>query len=1110
MKALIPIILLSFWSTIIYGQNYVNKITINNPLTTTLSNYQVLLKINTAQLISAGMMRSDCGDIRFVTDTTATGQSIDYWIERGCNTDSTHVWVKIPVLPIGNTDIFMTAGQPTLTSAANGDAVFIFFDDFQTGTIDPAKWNLLANANTNLGLARFEAPAMQTNTSATNDNNLRTNVNLPTSNYALHTNFYDNGIASSIQNTWVGIVQSPLGNSLYNGIRFGTDATYYDYRQGNYNNTSIPRVTNSWHNTIIYQTATQARITQDSTYDTGFFPNLPNPTYLSLYSHNNSTFFDNVFIRQYLGTDLTVRVVNALEICDNGIDDDGDGLIDCYDDDCCSAISCTGHYFTACDTTYSCAVDSFADNFSIQQLWQENEGVNGLTVPVVGDLDKDGFPEIVATKYNQTLVIFDGHTGAVKQTISTLPGATTTYNSGIVLADVDNDGMAEILYPAGDNRIHCFESDGTLVWSSNQSVTTKWATIASVADFNQDGLPEVYAGKHLLNGQTGVQMGLCSSSYGTTGGQLAIGDFANPVAVDVLPDGACAACAGLELVAGNTVYTVDINTTTNVATIVAEVVLATEPDGLTSIADWDGDGDIDGVITHTIGNQARLYVWDLQTATLIGTTGNISRGGSFGTIGVSTATVADVDEDGLVEASFILNQKLQVVENNFTIKWSLLNSDRSGSTGTALYDFDGNGQYELVYRDETMLRIFDANSGTLKNSIPCASGTGTERPIIADINADGQTEILCTCSNFVTAFTSNRSPWMPARKLWNQYQYFATNINDDLSVPRYQQQHHVVGDSMVLNSFFKQFQNDDNTPIADATVTILTTAATISPDSIDITVQICNVGDNTLPANTPITFYKGNPTSNVSAVPIASIMTIGQNIEAGNCITQTYRVLGMSHSVYVVVNCDNSFAPVFDFSTNFPMTSIGECNYLNNMDNQTILLNNKLLDFRVKKHQQTKSSLSWELERPREYTESVIERSKDGLSFKPIAAKIAPNAKQYIDLQPTTGDNYYRIRFIKINGQYHYTAIKYLSFANDNGHLQVYPNPSQQSLTVKSNEDNRIQQIELVNVLGEVLRVQTVNNKSVVEVDLSGFSAGAYWLKVQSGGHWSLKKVIKQ
>ena len=48
------------------GWSYRKPVTINNTLNSnTLTDYQILVNLDTASLISQGKMRSDCGDIRF-------------------------------------------------------------------------------------------------------------------------------------------------------------------------------------------------------------------------------------------------------------------------------------------------------------------------------------------------------------------------------------------------------------------------------------------------------------------------------------------------------------------------------------------------------------------------------------------------------------------------------------------------------------------------------------------------------------------------------------------------------------------------------------------------------------------------------------------------------------------------------------------------------------------------------------------------------------------------------------------------------------------------------------------------------------------------------------
>ncbi len=106
--------------------------------TAALTGYQVLVTVDTASLISDGKLRADCGDLRF-TDTDGASL-LDYWVESGCNTASTQVWVKVPSIPTGGTTIYMYYGNPSASSASNGTNTFEFFDDFESGTLDADRW----------------------------------------------------------------------------------------------------------------------------------------------------------------------------------------------------------------------------------------------------------------------------------------------------------------------------------------------------------------------------------------------------------------------------------------------------------------------------------------------------------------------------------------------------------------------------------------------------------------------------------------------------------------------------------------------------------------------------------------------------------------------------------------------------------------------------------------------------------------------------------------------------------------------------------------------------------------------------------------------------------
>jgi hypothetical protein len=100
-----------FFPTCVFSQAYnplfKTHFLIANDSAQILTNYQVLLVVNTAAPISAGHMRADGGDIRFTENVCSPVVMFDYWIEDFLNTDSTRIWVKIPSLPANSISQFV-------------------------------------------------------------------------------------------------------------------------------------------------------------------------------------------------------------------------------------------------------------------------------------------------------------------------------------------------------------------------------------------------------------------------------------------------------------------------------------------------------------------------------------------------------------------------------------------------------------------------------------------------------------------------------------------------------------------------------------------------------------------------------------------------------------------------------------------------------------------------------------------------------------------------------------------------------------------------------------------------------------------------------------------
>jgi hypothetical protein len=133
------------------------------PITNTgaeLTDYQVAVTIDTAQLISDGKMQSDCGDVRFAGKS---GKELPYWMEFDdinfnsyCNSTSTKFWVKIDRVPVNTASttpvVYMYYGNPNADNGQNGNETFMFFDDFDNGL---SKWNTYKKASSTVTMDVF-------------------------------------------------------------------------------------------------------------------------------------------------------------------------------------------------------------------------------------------------------------------------------------------------------------------------------------------------------------------------------------------------------------------------------------------------------------------------------------------------------------------------------------------------------------------------------------------------------------------------------------------------------------------------------------------------------------------------------------------------------------------------------------------------------------------------------------------------------------------------------------------------------------------------------------------------------------------------------------------
>ncbi|MEO1628723.1 MAG: hypothetical protein AAFV25_26480, partial [Bacteroidota bacterium] len=596
-----------------------------------------------------------------------------------------------------------------------------------------------------------------------------------------------------------------------------------------------------------------------------------------------------------------VRVL-CLEICNNGLDDDGDGLVDCFDDDCCN--SCTDHYYTAC-------ADSCAANISSQPVIQARPRRINFPITysefnniIAGDIDQDGVVEVVGaptrasfgtTRLPPFIVIYEPNTGNIQQRLL-IPGYFFFESQSPVLADIDRDGFAEIFTTAvrGDNgglSVNyfpvCFKWNGSsyeLDWISASGLADNRAGNVlrqygyenlSAADFDGDGKTELYSGNQIWDAETGrlLTSGGPNNSIGTY--QIAYTRLI-PQAIDVLPDDYCANCSGLELVAGNQVYSVGQAPNWSLQ---VEVELPNQIDGFTSVVDFDLDGDLDAVTLIqdiTSGFSIQVFVWDIQTPTTLAPVvripGQFNRGAYF-----SAPVIGPLDDDGFPDLAFLVLEgqgfgarvsQLYAFSGRGN-RWEPIFDrslpDRSGVAGCSLFDFNADGKSEIMFRGERTFQIISSENGDIlyEDSDRCQSFTSWEFPIVVDIDNDKEAEVLIGCEGDLNIYESDGIAWPDTRNLWNQFSYFNVNVNDDLTIPQQQQSPHLLDDPF-LNSFLQQYPFAP-TDFPDLELSLIDIDSCTSVDSQRITLRLCNTGD-VLIDSIYLTAYESDPQTDDASI----------------------------------------------------------------------------------------------------------------------------------------------------------------------------------------------------------------------------------------------------
>ncbi len=431
----------------------------------------------------------------------------------------------------------------------------------------------------------------------------------------------------------------------------------------------------------------------------------------------------------------TFNNVWASPVVINLTDDNGDGRVD--ENDVPEVLFTTFHTVPLSDPTSSqpgvlrvVSGDTGVERFSVTSVRLAESGQLA-----VGDIDGDGLPEIIGSKWVQTppgtgagsfesryttgnLVALDrfGNLLWVSDPWS-WPAQVLWNASSPYLVDLDGDGFSEIVLGS-----EVFDHRGKKLWSGTGShgLTAGAGPQSVAADIDLDGVPEVLAGDTAYRADGSILWRAMFNGHAIGEGGVSVG-MLNPS--DPYPE--------IALHNGSALYVLD-----HTGSVVWNVIppMGGPSAALPVIADFDGDGDpdvaiADGMATHVYsGTGAPLF-------------------------------------NGVV-------------------------MDDTCCPAISGFDFEGDGIAELVLTDFGNIYAYRGNTGALIYMAPRINPTNLELPVIADIDNDRRAELVVAfyddfgSSGGIVAYSNVGDSWVAAPRIWNQQAYHVTNVTESGAIPR--------------------------------------------------------------------------------------------------------------------------------------------------------------------------------------------------------------------------------------------------------------------------------------------------------------------------------------
>ncbi len=148
----------------------------------------------------------------------------------------------------------------------------------------------------------------------------------------------------------------------------------------------------------------------------------------------------------------------------------------------------------------------------------------------------------------------------------------------------------------------------------------------------------------------------------------------------------------------------------------------------------------------------------------------------------------------------------------------------------------------------------------------------------------------------------------------------------------------------------------------------------------------------------------------------------------------------------------------------------------------------------------------------------IVERSSDGRAFEAIGTlegngnSSIENYYSFMDKFPVRGENYYRLKQVDFDQSFEYSTMITVKMEMDfSTPLTIAPSAAENELTLIFNElPKENARIEVFNASGIImLNTRLAEGNHILELDLSNYLPGMYFIRVPIGKEFVIKKFVK-